>query len=259
MQKNRRIKPTLQPSRTITAWSQTGGNLYSKILQLWQIMFLSCGADVIIFSRHPNALSHETAVFFSLITAGLLFPLLSQSRLHRFLQLLRASQKKNLQEDRKIIVGSAIVMALLATSAKLFLAIKLPLIPAFILVGAILIAAMRGSKKFIEEIRKERERFKNNPLSQIERWEEQVVALSLIPMFLARSIGLFGALQSSEVGASFEVVAPFTVVSVIFLAMLKPTPQMFRSFCRRCKQPVPLVVVSLGSCTQCDSNLKISE
>lgn len=150
-------------------------------------------------------------------------------------------------------------MALFATAAKLLLAIKMPLILAFIFVGIILIATLRGSKKFIAEIKKEREKFRNAPYSQIERWEEQVAALSLMPLILARSIGLFGALQSADLGASFEAVAPFTLVSVILLSMLKPTPQMFRGFCPKCKQPVPLVVVSLGSCNRCDKTLKIGE
>lgn len=259
MPRNSSPKTLPQPSRNITIWSQAGGSLYFKIHRLWQVIILSCGADFILFSRHPQAISSETAIFFSSIAAGLLFPLLSQSRLHRFLHFLRASQSKNVKKDKTMIIGSAIIMAILAVGAKLFLAVKLPLLPAFIFIGILLIATLRGSKKFIEEMQREREKFRNNPFSQINRWEEQVVTLSLVPMILARSIGLFGALQSTGIGASFEVLAPFTLLSVVFLAMLKPKPQMFRGFCPRCKQPVPLVVVSLGSCTQCDNTLKVNK
>lgn len=256
MQRKPRLTLSSVPQQNTTAWSHTGEILYSKILRLWHILLLSCAADCILFSQHIHALSTTSALFCSLVTAGVLFPLLSQSRLHRFLHLLRASQAKQLKEEKKIIIGSAIAMVFFATSAKLFLAVKLPIIPALILIGILLIITMRSSKKFIEEIRIERERFRVNPLSQIERWEEQVVALSLMPMLLARGIGIFGALQNAESGATFGIAAPFTLLSFMFLAMLKPKPQMFKGFCPRCKQPVPLVVVSLGSCSRCDATLK---
>lgn len=246
-EKNRNLTKRAQ-----AVWSQTGRPLYEKIDRIWKLILFSYVLDLFLFTRQFNLLPTEVAIALAGLASGLLFPLLSKERFHRYLHLLRASQYKSVEKDQKIFVVLALLIAFLATGAKIGLAVQLPLIPALVVAFMIAFAALRGGKKVVQDMRKERERFKAQPFAQVERWEEQVIVLSITPMLLARVISALGVIQTTTPESSLALLLPFSLVSITFLAMLKPSPQSFRGFCPRCRQPVPLVVVTLGSCSKCD-------
>jgi hypothetical protein len=73
-------------------------------------------------------------------------------------------------------------------------------------------------------------------------------------MLVARAISLVGALAQSPNNDLIDTHPWFLLSSLLLLGMLRPLPQFYRGFCAKCKQPVSIVVVSLGVCGRCQGH-----
>lgn len=160
-------------------------------------------------------------------------------------------------------MGSQTIPTSLAVSAglvilfKIFMFAQLPAVALLILA----LVVLWGSRKYLSQVQTQtahdKELFALNPWAQVERWEHQVLVFAVLPLLLARAIGVCGDLAdiSPDAGATRLI---FIAVSALFLAMLRPDRTLFVGLCKSCKRPVPVVFQDIGSCLSCDERLRIA-
>jgi hypothetical protein len=247
---NRRLQ-----SKTSGRPSGQPPSVYGAIHTAWQALFLSLALDPFIALYSKPLFSLPFAFQLCIPVTLTLIPFLSQGILQGALGELRGTQKRAL--DKKITPLMQLALATLAIlgSSKFLFAQSFEFGPALVIIVLVLFGTGKTISKLMSEMKADRERFRKNPLAQVTRWEEQLVVLSIAPIALARGVGLVGALSAHGEAAPLIALLPFLVTSSIMVAMLKPRRELFTGFCKRCKQPVPIVMVALGSCLRCDASL----
>jgi hypothetical protein len=230
---------------------------HAKTYLVWQLLVASLILDPLIpliaTTRIPLDLATTIATWCAIGS----LPFLAQERLHRTLSKLR------LLHSQRIAVGSQAIPISLAVSAgivilfKIFMFAQLPAVVLLILA----LVVLWGSRKYISQVRtqtaQDKELFALNPWAQVERWEHQMLVFAVLPLLLARTIGVCGDLAdiSPDAGATRFL---FIAVSALFLAMLRPDRSLFIGLCKSCKRPVPVVFQDIGSCLSCDERLRIA-
>lgn len=230
---------------------------HAKTYLVWQLLVASLVLDPIVpliaSSRIPLDLATTIATWCAI---GIL-PFLAQERLHRTLSKLRLLHSKRLAVGSQTIPISLGVSAGLVILFKIFMFAQLPAVA--LLIFALVV--LWGSRKYLSQVRTQtahdKELFALNPWAQVERWEHQVLVFTILPLILARAIGVCGDLAdiSPDAGATRSL---FIAVSALFLAMLRPDRSLFVGLCKSCKRPVPVVFQDIGSCLSCDERLRIA-
>lgn len=126
---------------------------------------------------------------------------------------------------------------------------------------AVLLFVVAGSRKYISQMSKQgaedKALFATNPWAKVQRWEHQVLVFATLPLLFARAISVCGAFAELPPGNDVTRLV-FIGVSALFLGMLRPDRDFFIGICKKCKHPVPIVFQDLGSCLNCDGNLRIA-
>jgi hypothetical protein len=119
----------------------------------------------------------------------------------------------------------------------------------------VLCAAIRAVVVAHREGVRDREHLLSDAWSHVQRWEDQVLIVFMIPLLAARLTSLCGALMSvpTENGALRAVLVG---IGILLLCVVKPQKTYFIGACPRCKHPVPIATVDLGSCLNCDAQLR---
>ncbi len=230
---------------------------HAKTYLVWQVLIASLILDplvpLIASPRIPLDLATTIATWCAL---GIL-PFLAQERLHRILSKLRLLHSKQVAVGSQTIPISLAVSAGLVILFKIFMFAQLPAVA--LLIFALVV--LWGSRKYLYQVRtqtaRDKELFAINPWAKVERWEHQVLVFAVLPLLLARAIGVCGDLADipSDTGATRSL---FIAVSALFLAMLRPDRSLFIGLCKSCKRPVPVVFQDIGSCLSCDERLRIA-
>jgi hypothetical protein len=230
---------------------------HAKTYLVWQVLVASLILDPLIplftFPRIPLDLATTMATCCAI---GIL-PFLAQERLHRILSKLRLLHSKRLDVGSQTIPISLAVSAGIVILLKIFMFAQLPAVALVVLA----LVVLWGSRKYLSQVRaqtaQDKELFALNPWAQVERWEDQVLVFAVLPLFLARAIGVCADLAdiAPDAGATRSL---FIAVSALFLAMLRPDRSLFIGLCKSCKRPVPVVFQDIGSCLSCDERLRIA-
>lgn len=250
--KNRRSDSTSVNRRRT---SNRRGSLHGTILTIWNVVLLSLALDPLIVLYSKPQLSPPLALFAATVVGFATLPLLSQSSLQNILAQLRGMQKRSNKRASSSATVAIIGMVALVASAKLMLLPQLDITRALFIGVFIIFAIFKSASDLLRVMRNERILFVKNPLAQVVRWEEQLVIFCSIPFFMARAISFFGALSVDPNEISGPNFAPFFLCSFVLLALMKPQKAHFEGYCRRCKQPIPIVLVTMGSCPRCDDTL----
>ena len=246
--------------------SSAGEHLFRRVALPWRLLIASLAVDPLLYQLHIDFFTPAAAFQVAVACCLVIIPFLSQRRFHSYVGSLRSAQKRAVGSDKGILLYMGIGGALLAGASKVFLAAQLPLLPAIVFTTILLIVAFQTGRKILRDFESERARFRDAPFAQVKSWEDQLVILQIAPMIIARAVGIIGAVQvfpREITGAvapvwnttSLEQLLPFSLLSLILLGLLMPQRALFRAFCPKCKQPVPLVMTSLGSCLRCDPDL----
>ncbi|MEN9845472.1 MAG: hypothetical protein RIS36_619 [Pseudomonadota bacterium] len=203
--------------------------------------------------RAPLALATTIATWCAIGT----LPFLAQERVHRALSNLRTLHTKNLARGSNVVPFSLGLGAAAIVFCKIFMFANLP--PSLLIPLVILVLA--ASRKYVRQVRTQTESdralFTSNPWAKVERWEHQVIVFALLPLILARAIGVCGALADLSADAE-HLRLLFIGISALFLGMLRPDRSFFVGLCKTCKHPVPIVFQDIGSCLSCDARLRIA-
>ncbi len=230
---------------------------HGKTYLVWQVLIASLIVDPLIPLIVSPRIPRDLATTIATCCAIAILPFLAQERLHRTLSKLRLLHVKSLN------VGSQTIPLLLAVSAGIVILFKVLMFAQLPAVGIVVVAlvVLWGSRKYLCQVRTQTaqdiELFASNPWAQVERWEDQVLVFAVLPLLLARAIGVCGDLAdiSPDAGATRSL---FITVSALFLAMLRPDRSLFIGLCKNCKRPVPVVFQDMGSCLSCDERLRIA-
>lgn len=230
---------------------------HAKTYLVWQSLLGSLVIDPFVPLLTPLRAPLELATTIAIWCAIGTLPFLAQDRVHRVLSKLRLLHTKNLAIGSNTVPFSLGLGAAAIVLFKIFMFANLPpslLIPLVILV-------LGASRKYVRQVRTQTESdkalFTSNPWAKVERWEHQVIVFALLPLILARAIGMCGAL--ADLSADEEYIRLlFISVSALFLGMLRPDRSFFVGLCRTCKHPVPIVFQDIGSCLSCDARLRIA-
>lgn len=230
---------------------------HTRTLLLWQILLGSLILDPLIPLVVPPAMPIEFAVSIATVCALGTLPFLAQASMHRILSNLRHLHSRSLDVGSKTVPLSLFVGAVAVILLKVLMFAHLPR-P---LIIAILLFLVFGSRKFITQVRKQSDEdkalFAANPWAKVQRWEQQVLVFATLPLLLARSISVWGALAAFPPGEELTRLV-FVVVSALFLGMLRPDRSFFVGMCKRCQHPVPIVFQDIGTCMNCDVNLRVA-
>lgn len=230
---------------------------HAKTYLVWQLLVASLILDPLIPLVASTRIPLDLATIIATWCAIGLLPFLAQERLHRTLSNLR------LLHSQRVAVGSQTVPISLAVSAgvvillKIFMFAQLPAVALVILA----LVVLWGSRKYLSQVRtqtaQDKELFALNPWAQVERWEHQVLVFAVLPLLLARAIGVCGDLAdiSPDAGGTRFL---FIAISALFLVMLRPDRSLFVGMCKSCKRPVPVVFQDIGSCLSCDERLRMA-
>jgi hypothetical protein len=234
------------------------GDVYSILSRAWTFIFISSFLDPLLSTVVRPIIPPETGYSLGILFTLALIPLLHQSAWQRFLGYLRTLHKRSVSEKASLItclmLGGAVVASLL--KGAVFLSSAKGLI-GFFMVLIFIAGLVQAVTKAIRDQQQEQERFARLPAHQIERWEQQLIILSILPFILARLIGLIGVWSAFPTALWWNRV-PFFGATTLFLLILQPDKQTFRGLCPRCKQPVPRVLVEMGSCFRCNEALRSS-
>jgi hypothetical protein len=223
--------------------------------RVWTILLISLLADPLISLCQPAQITPDRALSWAIVAGLVLLPFLAQEALYRAIAALRILNTKQLETKPFIIpllsavfIGGIIVLKILSL-------VQIGGVWGLAVLVLITAATLHGVAGALRTNAQHARAIKSDAWSRLLLWESQLVVLSLIPLLIARSISLLGAFSTS-LDVSPTRFLLFFSVSVLFLAMLRPTKRLFVSFCKKCKQPVPIVFVDLGSCIQCDEKLQ---
>lgn len=230
---------------------------HAKTYLVWQILIGSLVIDpfvpLVTSLRAPLDLATTIATWCAIGT----LPFLAQERVHQALSKLRVLHTKNLAIGSHTVPLSLGFGAAVIVFSKIYMFANLP--PS--LLAPLVLLVLFASRKYLKQVSTQTESdkalFASNPWAKVERWEQQVIVFALLPLLLARAIGLCGAL--ADVSPHEEYVRLlFIGLSALFLGMLRPDRSFFVGLCRKCKHPVPIVFQDIGSCLSCDARLRIA-
>ncbi len=230
-------------------------SVYGAIHRAWNALFLSLALDPFIALYSKPIFSLHFAFQLCIPVTLALIPFLSQGILQGALGELRGSQKRALDKQLSPLMQLALASVAILGSSKFFFAQNFDLGPALVVVVLLVLGTGKTISKLIRDMNADKDRFRENPLAQVTRWEEQLVVLSIVPIALARGVSLMGSLSVNEETIPLVALLPFLATSFLMIAMLQPKRELFVGFCKRCKQPVPIVMVALGACLKCDTSL----
>lgn len=224
-------------------------------MPLWQTILLSLGLDLLIATFATPRVPLSTGFALAILSALMVLPFIDQHRVHSTLSRLRGVHKKGISATSATIPLVMVALASVALLGKFIAFIGVsglfPAIAIIIVIGGVIKHAVQTYREGQQDI----ESLRNNAWFKVARWEQQLVIVSLAPMVLARAISLCGALSIVPEGSS-HLRLIFFGTSFLFLLMLRPHKPFFLSSCKRCKQPVPIVLSDLGSCLGCDEELR---
>ncbi len=233
--------------------SRPSDRVYPLLYRTWQLLLCSVGIDFVLPVVPRPPLSLDTAVIIALGFCMVIAPFLSQRRAHELLSMLRGANKRSLAKSASF-TGLAIAgLATFIVSSKLLFTLNLTgaAFAAVLVAGAYLV--YRTIAQVSSEIQIDREKLLANPRLQIARWEEQLFIFLLLPLLAARSLSICGILAE---GATIMDRLIFSVTCIVFLMLLRPQQSLFKSLCSRCKQPVPVILASMGRCHRCDEKIR---
>lgn len=230
---------------------------HARSYLVWQILIGSLALDPLIPLFITPEIPVDMAILVATLCAIVALPFLAQRSMHRILSQLRRLHSQSLT------IGSKALPVSLALSALAVILLKVLMfshLPRGILI-AIIVVMLWGSRKLITQVGKQtaddKALFNSNPWAKVQRWEHQVFVFAVLPLVLARLISVCGAL--AELPANEEILRlVFIVVSALFLGMLQPDRSFFMGTCRQCQRPVPIVFQDMGSCLNCDVNLRMA-
>jgi hypothetical protein len=227
--------------------------VYNRAVIAWQVLFFSLLADPLL-SQVPF---HSIPLEWSAVVAGacgsLVLPFLAQNTIQQLLEQLRGADKKRTAAAPTIASYILIIGLALLASSKFLAGVAAGGFISLIFVTAVFASIAKTAVTLIRDQAKERKKFAENPILQIRRWEDQLFIFAIAPMLAARAVSFLGAIADAR--HIWERV-PFWLTGAILLGMLRPQKRFFEGFCKRCKQPVPVVMVALGGCHRCDSKLR---
>lgn len=230
---------------------------HAKTHLAWQLILGSLILDpfipLITSLRIPLELASTIATWCAIGT----LPFLAQDRVHRTLSKLRLLHTKSLDAGSKAVPISLAFGAAAVVLFKISMFTNLP--PA--LLAPLALVVIWASRKFLTQVTaqtaQDKALFSSNPWAKVERWEHQVIVFAMLPLILARAIGLCGDL--AELDAEHEYARLiFLGTSAVFLGMLRPERSFFVGLCKTCKRPVPIVFQDIGSCLSCDIRLRVA-
>lgn len=230
---------------------------HARTYLLWQLLLASLVLDPLIPALTTPQLPLELAISLATLCAVGTLPFLAQGVVHRGLSKLRHLHSRSLEVGSKTIPLSLAVGAGTVILVKLIMFAHLP--PAVLL--ALMLLVLAGGRKYISQMSKQSTEdkvlFASNPWAKVQRWEHQVIVFATLPLLFARGISLCGALAALPADEETTRLI-FISVSALFLGMLRPDRDFFVGICKRCKHPVPIVFQDLGSCLNCDVNLRVA-
>jgi len=228
---------------------------HTQATLVWQTLFASILVDPIISLLVTPRIPRDEALLVATLFALACLPFLAQQRLHTVLSKLRHLHARNLEGNSQLLPLLLGVGVFAIIVVKALLLIRLPIF----ISATMLTIALAGGLKYLVQIKKQssndRELFETNPWAKVQRWEQQVLVFSILPLLFARLISTCGAFAEIPAGQEVERLL-FIAVSALFLAMLRPERSFFISMCPRCKHPVPIVFRDLGSCLNCSEHLR---
>jgi hypothetical protein len=228
---------------------------FTRLNAIWSVLCGSLVIDPLLALYQPATISSDVALTVVIFAAIILVPCIAQESLFKGIAALRALNAKQLERHTRLIplligVGVASVVVLKALSLS-----NLSGTWGIALIALMLIATVRSVVATVQKTISHTEALKTDLWSRLIQWESQLVALSLAPLLLARGISLVGALSTSALVSTAYF--PFLfATSALYLAMLRPTKNLFVGLCKRCKHPVPIVFLDLGGCINCDERLQ---
>jgi len=230
---------------------------HAKTYLVWQVLIGSLVIDPFVPLLTPLRAPLDLATTIATWCAIGTLPFLAQERMHRALSKLRVLHTKNLAIGSHTVPVSLGFGAAVIVFSKIYMFANLP--PS--LLAPLVILVLFASRKYLKQVSTQTESdkalFASNPWAKVERWEQQVIVFALLPLILARAIGLCGALADLSPDEEY-VRLLFIGLSALFLGMLRPDRSFFVGLCRRCKHPVPIVFQDIGSCLSCDARLRIA-
>ena len=230
--------------------------VFERVNLCWTILLLSALLDPFLSTILIPRVKIEVAYSAALLCIGVIIPLLDQHRWQRALGFLRSMHKRSLTEKASFASTALIAVVVIASLVKgLFFAASFKGLLGMVFALFLLVALVQATLKGLAERKQEREQFTLTPRSQIERWEEQLLILSVAPMVVARIISGLGVLSAFPV-VDWPQRLPFFLLGFILMVMLQPERRTFQGICPRCKQPVPRVLVEMGSCYRCNEGLR---
>lgn len=246
LRKRAKTNPGLQPAHR---------GPFTRLVPLWQALTLSLGLDLLIATFATPRIPLSTGFELATVSALMAVPFLDQQRVHKTLSRLRSVHKKGLSAASTTIPLVMVALASIAILGKSIALIGASGLFPVLVVAVVLGGAIKHGMHTYREGQKDLERLRANAWSTVARWEQQLVIVSLAPMLFARIISLCGALSMAP-RESTALRLIFFGTSLLFLLMLRPHKPFFLSSCKRCKQPVPIVLSDLGSCLGCDQDLR---
>jgi hypothetical protein len=223
--------------------------------RIWTILALSLLADPLLLLCEPGRIDPRQALSWATVAALVLLPFLAQEALYRAMAALRILNAKQLESKPFLIPLMSGVFVGGIIALKILSLLQISGVWGLALIVLITAATLHGIAHSLRTNARHSHMIKTDAWSRLLQWESQLVVLSLIPLLIARSISLVGALSIGAEVSPLRFLVFFSI-SVMFLAMLRPTKRLFIGFCKKCKQPVPIVFVDLGSCIQCDEKLR---
>jgi quinol-cytochrome oxidoreductase complex cytochrome b subunit len=224
-------------------------------MPIWQGLLLSLGVDLLIPTLLTPWIPLASAFEIASLCALLTLPFIDQHRVQKAISRLRNAHKKGLSSSSATIPLAMVALVLVTVLGKSLALVGASGIVPLLVVTIMLGGALKHAAQAYREGLRDRESLKNNSWTNVQRWEHQLLIVSLIPMLAVRVISLCGALTIiPPANAALRFV--FLGTSLLFLLMLKPQRVFFLGSCSRCKQPVPIVISDLGSCLGCDENLR---
>ncbi len=230
---------------------------YGILSILWKVVAGSLFLDPLLWSLSHPMMTELAAERGALLCGLLTIPFLNQGWICSRVSLLRKGNRKLI--DGKSKHSRKLLVALLTAGVilKPLLLGRLDNVVAAILVGFLVLGAIKSVKHTIEKDKETRELFQDSPQAHIAQWQAQLVTIVGIPFMLAIAVSLLTTYSYLSASNSTLAAAGF-LTSGLLLAMLKPEKRFFVGFCARCKHPAPIAYVDYGSCPRCDERFSPS-
>ncbi len=230
---------------------------FTRLERLWYIIFSTLFIDPFIALAGLERLHPDLALRGAILSALALLPFLAQDSLYKGIAALRNLNARQLERHQFLLPMIVGVILVLVVTLKVLPLGRLAGFWGLAFFLVVMVLTLQGVAQSVRKTWSHTQNLKKDAWARLELWENQLVLLSLAPQLLARSISLYGALSQGTPN-QWPTFMLFFAVSLLFLGMLRPSRRLFMGFCRKCKQPVPIVFVDLGGCLQCDEGLRQS-